>query len=1201
MHMIRFGMRLAVCAAGLALPIAAQGHPILVRGVVTDSGGIPLSEVRVALVGLGTDVTVRTMTSSDGSFRATIAPGAEAVRVEVSKIGFAPRQLISRIPAHASDVVIQVRMHPRLFELPEVLVNSAAMPAGSRERPGIGGVDRDALGDRRFIGDPSSLDELAGLLPGVTRSDSGFSVLGAGPDQNNVIINGTRFSGGDLPPDAMASVRVATSSVDPSRGEFSGALVSVSTKSGSDIATAAVRTAVQPEVLEWRDGLQAAGTGTTALVSGFADGPIRSGAAHYFSAFQWRQEWRALPSALTLNQMAADRIGVSPDSIGRFLAVLDDLGVPSARSGDASDLSRTRATASMQLDLRLGSVTSLRLLGIGSATRAAGQGVGLLAMPSVAFGSTEARGRLAMTLSTMIGRTSLESQLTASHARVDREMASDAPSGRVTVANELTGFQALSFGGGGSGDETRTASDNEWRAELKIPATRGHRFSLGGNLRAATVRLDAGAEPAGLYLYESLADLADNQPSEFRRPQARQDSRGSSRAAAMWIGDEFRPSTQLTLQWGVRADWNRPQDVLESDSLALAELCVRTGYLPARGGVSPRLGFQWSSLRSQSSPRSDPATNDGRSEGMLGVGGGDLPVDRLSDLVALADLMSRPGVNIAGGIGTFRSALGPSAGRIASLAARAFGGQAVGTIRCLGADVLSPTWSDARGPGCRNELVHSAPVVQRDLTAFAPDYSSPRRVSANLAITGLGAFGWRVGLIATHARFRSDVSTDRNLREEPAFVLDREAARPVYAAAEDIDIGTGRHLPGASRRVPALGRVSEVQSRDVTRTTELIVQVLPPALVYSRFQPSLAYVASHQAQEIPGGALTAGDPRTMRSVATLRQQVILMASHKLWWLRIGARMQFESGVRYAPLVDGDVNADGFLNDLAFIPGPWRGATLADVLPDVPGHARDCLQTQAGRIASPASCEGPWTSRLDIVTTFEPPRRLGLGRNFSMSFALLNAGAGLRRLVGWSGSLFEGAAPPDPRLQRVTGFDPVRQEFIMAVNPGFGRPIGGEASERFFPPVRLQLQGEWRFGGRSAVATVRAAGLQAPDDGWTPGAARDRASALVSNPVRVVLALGDSLGLRRSQRDSLEMLAADADRLFMEALQPLVDQMVALGRRLTDADAVPMLAAIRSVLELIGTQASESAEALLDPVQREILRLELRRRPATSPP
>ena len=1174
---------------------------MLVRGVVSDSSGAPLPDVRVAITGLASDITVRIMTAGDGSFRATVPAGSEAVRIELSRIGFAPQQLIRRVVAGASDLTLRLQMDARLFELREVVARGFPATTGSRERPGVGGIDRDALGNRPFTGDPSDLDELAALLPGVTLGDSGFSVLGAGADQNNLIINGTRFSGGELPPDALASVRVATSTFDPSRGEFSGALVSVSTKSGSDIPMAAIRSAVEPGVLEWRDALQATGSGTMAIVSGFAGGPIRPGASHYFSAFQWRQEDRALPSVLTLNRVAADRLGVPPDSVARFLETLEELGLLAEPSDGTRAVSRTRATASTQVDLRLGSVTSLRLLGIGSATRAAGQGVGVLAVPSVGFENAETRGRAAVTLSTVIGLMSLESQLTASHARVERELASSAPAGRVTVASERMGYRVLSFGGGGIGEQVRTETDTEWRAELKLPSTRGHRISVGGNLRASTVQFSSGVAPAGLYHFESLADLAANRPGEYRRVREMREAEGRTGTAALWVGDEFRPNAQLIVQWGVRADWSRPHSQVRSDSGAFAELGVRTGDLPTGHGISPRVGFQWSSLRSRTTQRSETASQGEPFNGVPGMGSGDLPVDRLSDLVALADLMSRPGVNISGGVGTFRSELGPSAGRIASLVSRASAEPGTGIIRCIGADVLSPTWSELGGSGCRDGSLPTALVVRRDLTAFAPGYSSPRRVSANLGIAGFGALGWRVGIIATHARFRSDVPTDRNLREEPTFVLDGEAARPVYAPVEDIDSGTGRHQPAASRRVQELGRVSEIQSSDVMQTTEVIVQLLPPASVYSRFQPSLAYVASHRAQDLPGEALTAGDPRRVGSLATVQHQVILMASHKVWWMRIGARMQFESGVPYSPVVDGDVNGDGLLNDLAFIPPAWSGAELEENLFSAPSHARTCVRRQAGRIASPASCQGPWTSRLDLVTGFEPPRRLGVGQNLSLSFAILNAGAGLRRLVGWSGSLFEAAAPPDPRLQRVTGFDPDHREYSYVVNPGFGRPFGGETTERFYPPVRIQLRGEWRFGGRSAVATIRPTGLHdAPPEGWTPGAARDRASALVSNPVRVILAFDSSLGLRPAQRDSLEGLAQEADRLFLEALQPLVDRMVERGRRLTDADAVPLLATLRGVLNLVGTQSAEAAEALLDPVQREILRLELRRRPAQLP-
>src|SRR5438445_1513816 len=81
---------------------------------------------------------------------------------------------------------------------------------------------------RRLAPDQAGdLTAIAAMLPGVSLTNGGISVLGLGPGQNTITLNGLTFAGADVPRDASTRVRVLASTYDPSNGWFSGAQTAV--------------------------------------------------------------------------------------------------------------------------------------------------------------------------------------------------------------------------------------------------------------------------------------------------------------------------------------------------------------------------------------------------------------------------------------------------------------------------------------------------------------------------------------------------------------------------------------------------------------------------------------------------------------------------------------------------------------------------------------------------------------------------------------------------------------------------------------------------------------------------------------------------------------------------------------------------------------------------------------------------------------
>ena len=126
-------------------------------------------------------------------------------------------------------------------------------------------------------------------------------------------------------------------------------------------------------------------------------------------------------------------------------------------------------------------------------------------------------------------------------------------------------------------------------------ANNKHRLKLTSELRRDAYAQDQTTNLLGTFTFNSLADLAAGRPASFTRqlsPRERERERSSS--AALSLGDSYRPTHDLQLQYGVRLDGNRFDDdagvqpATSSSRSACATTTCRT-----RSTSSPRVGFSW--------------------------------------------------------------------------------------------------------------------------------------------------------------------------------------------------------------------------------------------------------------------------------------------------------------------------------------------------------------------------------------------------------------------------------------------------------------------------------------------------------------------------------------------------------------------------------------------------------------------------------
>jgi hypothetical protein len=439
---------------------------------------------------------------------------------------------------------------------------------------------------------------------------------------------------------------------------------------------------------------------------------------------------------------------------------------------------------------------------------------------------------------------------------------------------------------------------------------------------------------------------------------------------------------------------------------------------------------------------------------------------------------------------------------------------------------------------------------------------------------------------------------DLNLAAGPAFPLDAEGGRPVYAPASSIDPASGAIPLGASRRDPRFANAYEIHS-DLASEAGSLTFAASGLLRRWRasFQGSYTLgFARDQSSFTFGGPVegfsrteTRGDPnRPEWAPGSMDRRhaftgILGLPVARAWELSLVARAL--SGAPFTPRVSGDVNGDGARNDAAFVfdpaatADPALAAGMRRLLDAAPARAAGCLRAQLGTLAARNSCRGDWSHSLDLRLAHTP--ELGrLGRRLSLGLDVLAAPAGLDLLLhGNGGARGWGARGlrSDDVLLHPRGFDPATRSFRYEVNERFGRgleqalgmrsPFGLQLSGRIalgpdrgpdplggFAGVGLGASGgtpmSVRIGGGEGAPSPGGAGMRfvGPGEGPAPGGAA-MLDMLLPMPLDGILALRDSLALSEEQTRRLQEIRAG----LVEANTPIRAE---IGRALGGGAGAP---------------------------------------------
>ena len=1125
-----FAMLLA--AAGT---VSAQARPPqheLVRGRVTSDSARAIPGATIVVTRLSDRESKVADTDAGGRYSIDWPDGTGDYVVNASAQGYGP--LSSHVTRTGADSVIVADFtlrRPGAAQALSAVVVSAQRTQRDREArgqdPGSNEFSQFTPNANRRL-DPDlagDLASIAALGTGIMPVNGGISVLGLGAAQNSTTLNGMAFGATDVPRDAATRVRVTSSSYDPSIGWFSGARTQVDLVPGDLFTNRSGHLTFDAPAVQWTDPISAklgqrfanfnAGIGGTGqLVNDLWSYNYGLQGGHKTSDYANLQD--ADPDLL-------QHTGIAADSAARLTQLLRSAGIPYGSSGfpigrvddNVSFIGRIDHAPYDWKTLE-SAKTTWGVTGYGKWARTQGLGLG----PS---GTLASAGESSMLISSLAGEWSTyfaadhlaDVRSSVSYTRTENSPYLNLPGGQVLVASTFPdgtgGVSNLQFGGSPTLRTTNTRFTWESIGDVQLfspgPVTHKPRVT-------ADVRYDAGSRvdgtnALGTYYFNSLGDLAANQPSLFTRSLASPTQNGAAWNAFAAVGDVWRATPNVLINYGARAEGNVFTGAPAYNPAIDQLFGVRTDHAPDAVDVSPRLGFLYNVPSSRGKP--------------LG--------------------------SVRGGVGEFRNLLDPTLLAAPSVSTGLPNGAT--QVACFGSAVPVPDWNamnanSAAIPtqcagGAGSSLAYTSPAVR----VMAPDFTASKSWRANLGWSGT----W------LRMPYSIDATVSRNLDQRglrdlnfsgvQRFVTSDEG-RPVYASAQNIVTPTGAVSPADSRISSAYGSVNEgvsdlrSESRQLSLTIRPYLGTLTPRYLGDFI---IGYtLASVRDQERGFDFATFGDPTQLdwaRGALDARHQFVVQGVvHVATGINLYVSGHVESGLPYTPMVRTDVNGDGLSNDRAFVfdpahtTDPALASGMRALLASTSPTARDCLMRQLGAAAARASCEGPWSASLNTSLAIFGEQVFNLPR-VNVTIGLANALGGLDQLIHGPNNLHGwGTSPaPDPVLLDVHGFDAARNRFIYAVNPRFGSTSAANNTIRapfrltldvqvdLAPPQTQQQMERWLGGGSGAVSA---------------DALAKRFQRTVPDPYSELLQQADSLLLTRQQIANLQQ-ADDRYRAHIDSI------------------------------------------------------------------
>lgn len=1174
---------------GLCQPASAG---VVVTGRVADEAGSPIAAASLELADRTGRRIAATRSGDNGQFTIAASRAPEWV-LHVRRLGFAADSSVVRPSAEDDTLVANFVLRSTVQTLTPVEARAdpprSTHQAASYRRP-PGGRQASVESSSGLYGSLSG-DLQAALLavPGIAPGAGVMSAFGLPGESNGAGLNGTDSWQTRLPRDGVRrTIRLST--YDPRVGRFSGFHVNAEIASGTPIHTATVRGSV--------DDVSSAAEAER-IVSGTHAGPLGSSERFYNFGYQLSHRSATLPTLAGAGDDVLASLRLSRRTVDSVAAVAARAGIPVRSVADSRD-DRREASGVLRIDLTpndgamvntSGSVLYALLTGSAISRRSSA-----VSLPGFAVGDRAVRqseGQAMLHYAPYIGRSLTQLRIVRGVAREDEQEAGPGLAAVVLARDPESGVGPLTAVSLGAPPQPGgTIHRDSWfgSVESEWPTWDGaHRLNVHANSWWEGIHTDRSAGPGGTYVFHGTEALAQGRASEFSQWVGRRRGDGTIRRATLALSDVYvrEPRARLAVaaqeleglvvQAGARLDIEVPRFSAERDSLVESTLGVRTDLLPRISVFQPMVGFTWR-------------------EGLTRLYHGPAVITEARN-------------TLSGGVRFYQSSLA------AANLERVLRTGDLYEVRCTGDSAPSPPWvlpTDDAGNAATCATSGVAPWGASRQVMFAEGFRPPssiraeiswrRAISQQLAATVSYAWAGNSGLTNP---------VDVNFSGHATATLHDEAGRPLFVDPALIEPVTGSVPLAGSRRVTELGQVTALRSDGRSRAGEFTVGAewrfgAPRLLPQSQRSSArtalirLAYSkARHRVNASGFASTTSGDPRATEWFAAGSPAHVLRAWYTLNWERVASVSMFgmlSSGLRYTPIVGGDINGDGLANDRAFVvdaprdtarlPSGWH-----EMLRSLDASARRCLDRQQGRIARANSCTAPAAVTLPAIGIALDHRLLRMRQGSTVSVYLyeplhfVSAVAGHPRWARW----WE-RSTPNPVLVYPTGFDPDRRSFRYAANRSFGVPQHGSGTRggRIAIDVRLDVgtHPETHIV-RSIVREARKG--QPPLEEQLREQIHAAGAMMGEGDIPLVLARADSLKLHPDQRKRLDSL----HRAYVERRDSVYAALVGiLAQEQADLTSRRIRLTWHAMVSDVVTAryaAAWGARDVLNPDQREWLR------------
>jgi Carboxypeptidase regulatory-like domain len=1120
---------LAVLLLGAFVParLQAQGdNADIIRGRVLGPDKKPVENVTVTATSLVNQTSRTAKTNKDGRFSILFNDGGGDYMMAYVAIGFAPTRFEVKREVDEDILIADASINKTAVSLDAVRVNAG------RERPDrngnsldVGGRDQAVNTNNVPIDILGDLSAMAATLPGVTLiagadgAANQFSVLGLGPDQNNITLNGLNFAATDVPRDATTQQRVTTSSFDPSRGGFSGAQIALRTSSGTNYEVRSVHQTVDAPDLQYTNAVgRALGTQFNNLqFSGNAAGPFQLDKSFYSVSWQLGRKSSTLEDLLDLsdNELALERLGVAGDSVQHLIGLLNQAGIPLTTSAIPGSKLTQNGSFLTSFDFAPSGGHYYDITANGGWTGQDGASLSNVAVPDhggdrrTYHGTLQAR-HSSYFLDNFLDNTSASIQESVTQGNPYIELPSASVRVNSDFADGTAGISNLLFGGSSSLPTDSHTLNTELQNELSwISLDNTHRYKFGVDFRYNRYAQDNTTNRYGTFTYNSIQDFEDGVPASFSRRLQVNERFGDDYGASSWLGDAWRPAQRFQLTYGLRVDASHFQGNPQFNPAIDSAFQLRNDAVPRGIYVSPRLGFSWTYGTNPQIGGFQGAQRGSRGQ-------------------------------ISGGIGQFQNL--PSSPLIAAAVDQTGLPSAAQQLSCIGSAVPDPDWSQYLSSTgsipstcAGDQTIYSSTVP--NVVLFSKDYIPQRSWRANLNWNApILNNTFRLASTATYSlNLNQQSQVDLNFNQAPVFSLANEGGRPIYVSPSTIFPTTGTTIETGSRLTTGFANVTDYLSDLRSHTTQFSVGLSPVAF-NSSFQWSVTYVWQKILDEQRGfGGSTAGDPYDVqwaRGNMDSRHQITYNVGYTFHQaVSVVALGRVQSGNPFTPMVGSDINGDGYANDRAFIYDPSKvtDTVLANgmksLLANAPSSVRSCLEKQMNAIAGRNSCEAPWYTTLSLRISLVS-QAMKIPDRATVSLGIANPLTGIDALVHGSNNLHGWGAPSlaDPNLLLVRGFDPATNQYLYTVNPRFG--ANRQATSALIAPTQFTLDVRIDVGPereRQDLFLRLRPGRTSKGTKLTADQIKVQYERTYPNPFEQMLRQQDSLGLSNDIADSIAVL------------------------------------------------------------------------------